>query len=312
MSLAEIVPSFTSFTQLLDQARAEVERIESVVQPAVFRALLPVADILARAKDAYEHETGTGHGRRNPDGHPPFRAVAAAAIERSESFVERLVQLSRLDEQTRDLVAERVKLVRNQDALLALAREPSTERRRLAVEAFDAGGRPAFDGVLGRLVGPVILEEIDEGAVTGFLTTYTEAKAAAIEARKLERAYAEPKALARRRNTAEAVFAYLASGEHKIDDAARERMGVSKAACKRALDDLRACDLIQSTSYLDDTFEVFDGRDLSQLVLDSRKPRVIVVIRSGEPPVTRKVAGGEYEFTAVTDGNTIRVTLRGV
>lgn len=308
MSNAEIIQSST---HLLEEAKARIERIERIVLPAVFRHLLPVADKLVQAKEAYERETGTGHGKRNPEGHLPFRVVAARALERSESFVERLVQLSRLDPSTRELAAENAKLVDNQGALLALAREPSLERRRLAVEAFATGGRAALGRVLDALVEPVDVESVDAEAVTAFLTDYTGAKAAAIEARKTARELREPKALEKRRANARVVFNYLSSGECKIDDTSREQMGISRAACKRALDDLRASNIIQGSGYLGDTFEVFDGSDLTHLVLDDHKRSIVVVLKPCEP-VIRKVSGDNYEFTVVLDGTTAQLTMRPV
>jgi len=256
-------------SQLLAQAKERIDTIIFRLGRAFVGALLPVADKLTRAKALYEDETGTGHGKRNPGGWKSFDEVAAEALDRSPSFVERLLKLAQLDQETRELVAEVPKLVSNQDALLALAREPIPERRHAAVEEFKVGGRSAFDRALDRpLIEPPAQESINQASVLNFLTSYNESKQVEDEPFGYE---LEPKSLKQRKANAKQVFEYLADGETKLDAAGLERVGLTKAACNRAVKDLTYSGMIQSSGYLDDTFDVVNDKDITNLEIEPRR-----------------------------------------
>jgi hypothetical protein len=291
--------------ELLDQVRDHIDDISGVVNSA----LLVAADTLVRARTAYEQETGTGKGKRNPDGVLTFVVVAAEKLMRSPSFVERLLRLAQLDGTTRERVAEIPKLMCNQDALLALAREPIPERRHLAVDAFKDGGRVAMNRVLNTILVDtgmaVDLDEHTQSGVLEFLSSYAEAKQAAAEAEaryRESKKYEEPKAVQQRRANAEAVFERLRGGENRLNPEALEMLGMSRSICNRAVKDLIYSDMIEATGDLD-SYEVGDGKDITHLELvPSRKQALRLTMQLGTP-MRRKLAGGAYEISLVAVGD---------
>ena len=168
--------------ELLDEAKRRIDRIELRVHRAMYRALLPVADLLTQAKELYELETGTGHGKLNPHGVAPFVHVAAERLDRSPSFVDRLLRLAQLDAGTRALLADQPKLAITQSSLLALCREPDIDRRRAAVEAFRSGGSRAFKKALERpLIEPVDVAEVNANRVREVMAAYQTARGTEVD-----------------------------------------------------------------------------------------------------------------------------------
>jgi hypothetical protein len=60
----------------------------------VRRECLAIGDALLAAKTEYERETGSGHGKRNPEGVTPFSELAARALDCSASLIQKYVQIA--------------------------------------------------------------------------------------------------------------------------------------------------------------------------------------------------------------------------
>jgi hypothetical protein len=307
-------PEATS-AELLAQARDRIAQAYETATKVVLRALLPVADTLVRAKAVHEAETGTGHGKRNPDGTPSFVEVAAEALDRSPSFVERLLKLAQLDGKTREMVDGIPRLAANQDALLALAREPSPERRHLAVGAFRSGGRSAMNRVLDPGLADFERDDHDQDTTLGFFTGYQEAQQAraAAEDRDRElRRHEESRATKRRRANAKAVFESLRDGETTLDADTLERIGLTRAQCDVAVKDLIHSGLIDSTGS-PDTFEALDdvvfGNQYEPAPKRTQTVRVVVPVGAQVP---LKLKGVTYEVGVIVNGGgSVEVVITG-
>jgi hypothetical protein len=111
------------------------------------RQVLAIAIALAEAKIEYEAATGSGHGKRTPEGTPSFAQEVADRSGVSRSLVEKYLRVAQLDDVTRASLVDRPELATNLSLLLRLVRADE-DSRVLALDAYDEGGRPALDAVL--------------------------------------------------------------------------------------------------------------------------------------------------------------------
>lgn len=133
---SESTPTFRGLCALV---RSRIESLED----HVVMSWLSIADLLADAKAAYERETGTGMGKRNPKKIPSFVMAVAAEIERTPSTVQNYVKLAELDPAIRSEIAKRPAVARDLSMLLSLARATDATARERALKAFDEGGKKA-------------------------------------------------------------------------------------------------------------------------------------------------------------------------
>lgn len=99
------------------------------LRAAFSRECLAIADLFVEAKAIYETSTGTGHGKRNPEGIPSFADKMAEEIGSSASLVHKFLRIAQIDAATRLLVADNVEVSSNLTALLRVAREPDIGKR---------------------------------------------------------------------------------------------------------------------------------------------------------------------------------------
>lgn len=144
-SFAATVVSGGSFKELCREIRSKVDVLEASIVQQTFE----IADRLQAAKDRYEVETSSGHGKRNPSRVTPFVDAAAEEVGRSSAFIQRLLTLSKIDQESRVLIAG-ADCAPSQATLLAIAREPSISRRAEAIAVLKQGGKAAFDETLRR------------------------------------------------------------------------------------------------------------------------------------------------------------------
>jgi len=116
------------------------------------REMFEIADLFASAKTAYEAETKTGHGKRNPEHVPAFVEVTASAIGRSTSYVQKFCTVAGVDAKSRASLLELAD--GSFRLLLAVGQEPDLDKRLQAVIAFQQGGMPAVKATLGKSPTP--------------------------------------------------------------------------------------------------------------------------------------------------------------
>jgi len=122
------------------QQCAKIKRLLLAFDLSILASIFSLADELMIAKRNYERETGTGHGKANPQKTVPFVEAIGTQIGKSPSTVRTYLSIARLSDSARRAIEATRDPRWTKTALALVGRGRSHERQLQLIEAYRQGG----------------------------------------------------------------------------------------------------------------------------------------------------------------------------